>query len=39
VISVTIAADKLEAFKEAIGYNARNSRMEKGCIRFDVTQD
>lgn len=39
VIHVQVKADALEDFKKAIGHNAKGSRMEPGCYRFDVVQD
>lgn len=39
VISVKVDPAQMDGFKEAIGYNARNSRMEPGCMRFDVVQN
>lgn len=39
VIHVQVKADALDDFKVAIGHNAKGSRMEPGCYRFDVVQD
>jgi autoinducer 2-degrading protein len=33
-----VKADKIEAFKTLTLDNARNSRKEPGCVRFDVLQ-
>lgn len=36
IIQVSVKAEQLNEFKEAIYDNARNSRLEAGCLRFDV---
>jgi autoinducer 2-degrading protein len=33
-----VKADKIEAFKTLTLDNARNSRQEPGCVRFDILQ-
>ena len=34
-----VKADQIEAFKTLTLDNARNTRQEPGCVRFDVLQD
>jgi len=38
-VNVTVVADKVEAFKDAILKNAQGTRQEPGNVRFDVLQD
>ena len=36
IVRIQPKADKIEAFLELATYDARNSRKEPGCLRFDV---
>lgn len=36
IVRVEPKPDKVEAFLELATYDARNSRQEPGCVRFDV---
>ena len=39
VVTVEIAKERLEAFREAMAIDAAGSRAEPGCLRFDLLED
>lgn len=39
LVNVQVRPDRVDAFREATLVNARESRKEPGCLRFDVIQE